>query len=89
VINTHDRGRPVAWFITSDERAETIELALEHVKAKARAWKPKTFTSDCSDAEIKAISLSRHQGTSLYLARQASVVEELVRPRIGRRQGSS
>ncbi len=56
VINTHGRGRPVAWFITSDELATTIQQALECVKHKAREWKPKTFMSDCSDAEMKAVT---------------------------------
>ena len=61
------------------------------MKHKAREWKPKTFMSDCSNVEMKAVTavFSRHQDTSLYLARQASVVEELVRSRIGRRQGAA
>ena len=55
VVNEHGRGRPVAWFITSNEQADTIALALSQVSAKAPRWKPVTFISDCCDAETKAV----------------------------------
>jgi MULE transposase domain len=56
----HGHGMPLALIIHADKRSETLQQAIDalkrHLEKNGVTGRPRTFTTDAEDSEIKAVA---------------------------------